>query len=157
MNSGYFRRLARYNAWANRRLYEACGKLSAADLAAKRAAFFGSISGTLNHILVADRIWLGRFEGRAAGIDHLDQILYEDFAELRAQRHATDGVITDWVASLADAYFLRDVDYRGSRGHWRHPLWWVFAHLFNHQTHHRGQTTIYLRMKGVVPPPEPFQ
>jgi uncharacterized damage-inducible protein DinB len=93
MNSGYFHRLARYNAWANRRLYEACGRLGGADFAAKRAAFFGSISGTLNHILVADRIWLGRFEGRAARIDRLDQILYEDFADLRPAREAEDAHI----------------------------------------------------------------
>ncbi len=154
MNSGYFHRLARYNAWANRRLYEACGKLSAADFAAKRAAFFGSISGTLNHILVADRIWLGRFEGRAARIDRLDHILYEDFAALRPAREAQDAHILAFVISLDDDSLARTLSYRNMAGEAREaPFVWALAHVFNHQTHHRGQVHGMLSDTPVAPPP----
>ena len=56
-----FTTLARYNRWANRRVYEACAALSDADYRRPRPAFFGSIHGTLNHLLAGDRVWLGRF------------------------------------------------------------------------------------------------
>jgi uncharacterized damage-inducible protein DinB len=154
MNSGYFRRLARYNAWANRRLYDACGKLSAADYAAKRAAFFGSIGGTLNHILVADRIWLARFEVRAAGIASLDHILYEDFAALRPAREAEDARLLAFVGSLDEDSLTGTLTYRNMAGEAKEtPFVWALAHVFNHQTHHRGQVHGMLSGTPVAPPP----
>src|SRR5262249_34712599 len=90
MNADYFRRLARYNAWANRRLYDACAALSEADYRAKRPSFFGSIHATLNHILAGDRIWLARFIGGVSCIERLDEVLYDDFPSLRADRQAEE-------------------------------------------------------------------
>src|SRR5262245_39063896 len=90
MNSAYFHRLARYNAWANHRLYDACAQLSVDDYRAKRASFFGSIHATLNHILVGDRVWLSRFQNRPHDIKRLDQILYDDLVSLRTAREAED-------------------------------------------------------------------
>ena len=74
--------LARYNALANRRLYEACASLRDGELKRRRAAFFSSIHGALNHLMVGDRIWLARFAGEEAPSTNLDAILYEDFEEL---------------------------------------------------------------------------
>src|SRR5690606_3479306 len=78
LNGGYFRRRARYNAWANGRLYEACGRLAPEDYFAPRPSFFGSIHRTLNHILAADRIWLGRLEDQPSEVSALDQVLFAD-------------------------------------------------------------------------------
>src|SRR4029453_14815132 len=86
MNSSYFHRFARYNAWANRRLYEACAALSPGDYRAPRPSFFGSIHATLNHILVGDRVWMGRLENAPSGIERLGQILYDVFSHLWGAR-----------------------------------------------------------------------
>lgn len=150
----YFQRLARYNAWANRRLYEACGSLSYADYAAPRPSFFGSIQRTLNHILAADRIWLGRFEGVPSGVSALDELLYDAFAPLAAARRAEDDRILAFVARLDDATLDDDLHYRNMAGEEkRTPLRWALAHFFNHQTHHRGQVHCLLSATTVPPPP----
>src|SRR3546814_6376496 len=82
--------LARYNALANERMYAACATLSDAERRQKRPAFFKSIHGTLNHIMVGDRIWLARFEGREVPSTGPDAILYDDFDALRAARRDED-------------------------------------------------------------------
>jgi uncharacterized damage-inducible protein DinB len=154
MNAAYFHRLARYNAWANRRLYEACAGLSAADYTAKRPAFFGSIHGTLNHILVADRIWLARFEGRTPEIKSLDAILHGEFAPLRAAREVEDARIIGFAGTLDDESLAQALRYRNMAGEPKEtPLVWTVAHLFNHQTHHRGQVHGMLSATPVPPPP----
>jgi len=154
MNSSYFHRFGRYNAWANRRLYEACAALSPADYRAERPAFFGSIRGTLNHILVGDRIWMGRVEGVPSGIERLDQILYDEFAELRAARESEDARILALVRGLDDDALAGTLHYRNMAGEPHEtPLVWVLAHFFNHQTHHRGQVHGMLSDTPVAPPP----
>src|SRR5690348_12624736 len=90
MHNACFRRLAQYNAWANRRIYEACAQLSDAERKAARACFFGSIHRTLNHILVGDRLWLSRLTGSDSGFISLGYELYSDFGELRAARVTED-------------------------------------------------------------------
>ena len=88
--------LARYNAWMNARLYERAAELSDAERRRDAGAFFRSIHGTLNHLLLTDRAWLWRFTGdariaesrdaagkRIAMTGRLDQVLYADFEELR--------------------------------------------------------------------------
>jgi uncharacterized damage-inducible protein DinB len=82
----YFRQLAQYNAWTNWRLYDACARLDDGERRKPRPCFFGSILATLNHILVADRIWLARLTCAEHGIANLDQQLYADSEELRARR-----------------------------------------------------------------------
>jgi uncharacterized damage-inducible protein DinB len=99
MNSSYFHRFGRYNAWANRRLYEACAALNPTDYRAPRPSFFGSIHATLNHILVGDRVWMGRLEGAPSGIERLDQVLYDEFSDLRAARESEDARILGWRIS----------------------------------------------------------
>lgn len=154
MDSGYFRRLARYNTWANRRLYDACGCLSREDYVAPRAGFFGSIHKTLNHLLVADRIWLGRFTGKPADITALDQILFDDFDDLRSARTEEDARILALMTGYTDAALQSMLAYRNVAGEAKTtPLVWALAHMFNHQAHHRGQVHAMLSGTPVPPPP----
>ncbi len=99
----HFDMLARYNAWANRRLYDAAAALSDAEYRADRGAFFKSMHGTLNHLLVGDRIWMRRFTGHGEAPTTLDAILHEDFAALRAAREAEDARILRFIEGLSEA------------------------------------------------------
>jgi uncharacterized damage-inducible protein DinB len=142
--------LAAYNAWANQRVYEAAADLSKAEFARDTGAFFKSMRGTLNHLLVADRIWMKRFTGEGDAPTALDTTLYIDFAKLRKAREAEDKRIVDWIGSLAEKAFagrftymtvtdMRTISQR---------LAPALAHLFNHQTHHRGQSHMILTVLG---------
>jgi uncharacterized damage-inducible protein DinB len=153
MTPATFASLAAYNKWANRRLYEACGRLDEADYRAPRPSFFGSIHATLNHILVGDRIWLARLEGRQSGIKALDQILYADFAELSVARAAEDERVERIVAAIAAPALEQPFAYRNMAGEAKSfPLGDVLMHIFNHQTHHRGQVHGLLSATAVPPP-----
>lgn len=156
--------MARYNRWMNRKLYELVGAMDDLERKRARGAFFGSIHGTLNHILLADRTWLTRFTGDreryasrdAAGepivIRALSQELYSDFAQLRSERERTDGDMLAWADQLDDATLAGDLEYKNMNGvPQRHPAYWAIAHFFNHQTHHRGQVTTLLMQVGIDP------
>lgn len=149
---------ARYNRWMNDKLYGLAATLS--DEARKRdgGAFFKSIHGTLNHILLADRVWLARFEGVAApegfmgpGIRSLDQELYSDFEQLRRERGLTDDELSAWVSGLTHERLAAPLVYMRRGRKQESPLWWAVAHVFNHQTHHRGQITTLLTQQGYDP------
>lgn len=150
----HIHRLGRYNQWANRRLYDACATLSPDDYHAARPSFFGGIHATLNHILVGDSIWFGRFVGRlATHITQLDQILYEDFASLRAAREAKDVEIIAFCDSLTADGISTTFTYTNTRNEtFTDPLLPPLMHFFNHQTHHRGQAHGLLSHAGVNPP-----
>lgn len=150
--------LARYNRWMNDKLYALAATLSDQERKRDVGAFFESIHGTFNHLLLADRVWLARFQGVALaegllgpGIRSLDQELYANFEELREERARTDEELSGWVAELTDARLAGPLVYtrRGQRQ--ESPLWWAVAHLFNHQTHHRGQLTTLLLQQGRDP------
>jgi uncharacterized damage-inducible protein DinB len=151
----YFRSLARYNQWANRRLYAACAQLHEPDYMRPRASFFGSIHATLNHILVGDRIWMGRFTGHDSGIHALDQILYGDLAGLRVAREAEDAQIINFVDALDLPTLNTTLRYKAmSAPHAAQssPMRLTLAHFFNHQTHHRGQVHGLLSQTAIAPP-----
>jgi uncharacterized damage-inducible protein DinB len=142
----------------NDKLYAVAAALT--DEARKRdcGAFFKSIHGTLNHLLLADRVWLGRFKGvtvangfMARGIRSLDQELYVDFEELRRERALTDDEISMWVAGLTDERLAGPLVYVRGGQRQEAKLWCAVAHLFNHQTHHRGQITTLLTQQGHDP------
>ena len=103
---------APYNVWANERLHDAAARLSDTDYRADRGAFFKSVHGTLNHLLLGDRIWMRRFTGRGDHPAQLGVILHDTFAELRAARRAEDARITDWIAELGDADIAGTLRYR---------------------------------------------
>lgn len=158
-----FRLQAQYNRWMNRRVFEAAARLGPEGVALDRGAFFGSILGTLNHIMVGDLVWLRRFAGahptcppvvpvgpegwpEPASLAH---VLYPDFDELRTQRDRLDATIEDWVDGLSDADLDVDVEYRNFQGVTaRRAFALLLVHLFNHQTHHRGQVTTLLAQAG---------
>jgi uncharacterized damage-inducible protein DinB len=148
-----FRMLARYNALANERLYGACARLSDEERRRQRPAFFKSIHGTLNHILLGDRIWLDRFAGRQVPSTGLDRILYQDFDALGAARRAEDARIEAFAGGLDEAFLAGEIVYRNNQGQvHRDPTALLIAHLFNHQTHHRGQVHDLLCQTQVPPP-----
>ena len=157
MTSGladHFRMLGRYNRLANERLYAACAEIDDAARRQDRGAFFGSIHGTLNHIMVGDRIWMARFEGGTVASTGLDAILHDDFDELRAARVAEDARIEAFAAGLDESRLSGSLAYISHEGHpFEDPMTVVLPHFFNHQTHHRGQITAMMRQTG-CPYPE---
>ncbi|HEX5056644.1 MAG TPA: DinB family protein [Gammaproteobacteria bacterium] len=153
MNLETVKTLAAYNRWMNERLYECCARLPDAARKQDMGAFFKSIHGTLNHLLLSDRVWLGRFTGKAFAVSSLAQELYADFDQLRAERAVTDALISAWIASLNAKDLARDLVYTTivNPQQRRTPLWFTLSHLFNHQTHHRGQLTTLLFQQGIDP------
>jgi uncharacterized damage-inducible protein DinB len=150
----YFNSLARYNDWANRRLYAAIGQLDTAAISAPRTGFFPSLLRTLNHLVVADRIWMGRLTAQPeTGLTALDQVLHVDFAELRAARESLDERIQMFVLEMSPARLDEVLVYKTTAGvpH-ETPLTLVLGHMFNHQTHHRGQAHGMLSGTDVPPP-----
>ena len=165
--SDNFRLLARYNRWMNQRLYEACAGLTDEARKQDRGAVFGSLHRTLNHLVVADQIWLRRFA--QCGLDHgvtmaslngavldlapgsqLDTVPFDDWTALRAKREQLDIAIASWVADMPEGYPQFTMTYSNTRGVRRaHPAWQAMTHFFNHQTHHRGQVTTLLMQAGV--------
>jgi uncharacterized damage-inducible protein DinB len=136
-----YRMLAGYNAWCNERLYAAAATLSDADYRANRGAFFKSVHGTLNHILVADRIWMKRFTGAGEQPPSLDAILYDDLVSLRTARQSQDTLITRYIDRLSDGEFAGPIRYKTivNPQTIEQSLAPALDHFFNHQTHHRGQ------------------
>jgi uncharacterized damage-inducible protein DinB len=108
--------------------------------------------------LLADRVWLARFTGETVpegfmgpGIRSLDQELYADFDELRKERALTDGKLSAWVAELTPERLSAPLVYMRRGQKQEFPLWHAVAHVFNHQTHHRGQVTTLLMQRGCDP------
>ncbi len=159
MTPEYARVMARYNRWMNEKLYGVAHELGDEERKKDRGAFFGSIHRTLNHLLLADRVWLGRFNGVTlpegdfgpGGIRSLDQELYADFDELRRERTKTDDELDAFVATLTPEKLAGSLRFmrRGALNEF--PLWHGVAQIFNHQTHHRGQVTTLLMQAGRDP------
>src|SRR5271155_4488483 len=148
--AAYYRMFGRYNAWANGRLFAAAGRLSVEQSRADRGAFFKSVHGTLNHLLVTDQIWMQRFTGEGDAPSRLDAILFETFDELRAAREAEVRRIVDFVDGLDDARIAGTIKYRrvSSPEQFEQQLAPALAHWFNHQTHHRGH--VHALLTGLV-------
>jgi uncharacterized damage-inducible protein DinB len=149
----HYRQMARYNRWMNEKLYALAGELSDEERKRPMGAFFGSIHGTFNHLLLADRVWLSRFgAGSRPAVTSLADELFSDFDELRRERAATDAVVEDYMASLRSEQLASTLAYRTSKGAPRsHALWIALSHWFNHQTHHRGQVTTLFSQLGHDP------
>lgn len=150
ISPSYCQRMAEYNQWMNQRLYEVCGALKDEERKRDRGAFFGSVHGTLNHLLYGDRAWLGRFTGSPASLPPLGQDLYADFEELRRQRDLTDQALLLWANQLSESWLAQPLEYTSGvdAKTRRLPVWLLVTHLFNHQTHHRGQVTTLLSQMG---------
>lgn len=157
-----FELLALYNQAMNNNVYQAASKLGASDLTKNQGAFFGSIINTLNHLLVADTIWLQRFarhDMAFAALDYvrgltppaaLNSILYADFNALKTARETMDTVIKAFVAELTDAAIAAPLSYTNTKGvAFTKNVGHLLLHFFNHQTHHRGQISTLLFQQGV--------
>lgn len=155
IDTAYVATMARYNSWQNESLYRAAGMLADAARRADRGSFFRSIHGTLSHILWGDRMWMHRFagtpkpEGGIAGSPDL----VADWETLCTERRAFDKVIEDWAATLDPEWLEGDlVWFSGAvNREMTAPKALLVAHMFNHQTHHRGQVHAMLTAAGARP------
>ncbi|AUX25791.1 diguanylate cyclase [Sorangium cellulosum] len=149
----YVTLMAEYNAWMNRRMFEVCAGLSDDERKRDRGAFFGSIHGTLNHLMWADRAYLIRLGllGSDLTIGRPGDVLFDDFEAMRAERERFDDLLLGWArdleeGALSGTYALRSAVYRRAR---RIPMFVLIVQMFNHQTHHRGQITTLLSQAGL--------
>jgi uncharacterized damage-inducible protein DinB len=145
--------LARYNRIANGRLFESCAQLDDSEYRRRRQGSFDSIHGLLNHILLGDRIWMARFEGGGHTTPKLSAELFHGFPDLRAARTEQDARIETFFAYISEAFLRTPLRYTNSEGREcveEAPV--AVLHLFNHQTHHRGQVHVMLSQTAVPPP-----
>lgn len=153
--------LAAYNEWMNAKVYEAAARLSLYEIELDRLAYFKSIWGTLNHIAVADTLWLQRFAAHPANYAALaplrqtqvpvalDQMLFTEFTALFAYRKRLDSIIKDWVAAVTEEDLQHILAYSTTKGIATSKRFSeLLLHFFNHQTHHRGQATVLLFQAG---------
>lgn len=150
----YIQKMSAYNRWMNGGIYGACDQLSDADRKKDCGAFFKSIHGTLNHILWSDQIWMNRFAGTTApqSKDIPGSVSqYASYEDLKRERYAFDQIIDEWAAGIEPASLEGDLTwYSGAAGREiTQPRSVLFTHLFNQQTHHRGQVHCMLTGFGI--------
>ena len=157
-----FQLMAQYNQWMNEKIYEAASRLGEDKMKEDQGAFFESVYGTLNHILVGDIIWLKRFARHARQYPalsrlektpnptFLDGILYDDFQVLRQARRELDEVILQWSQEIEEDDLVSDLEYTNIKGdRYANNFGCLVQHFYNHQTHHRGQVTTLLSQNGI--------
>ena len=143
VNPVFVRTMAAYNAEMNRRLYAAAGRIPDPARREPRGAFWGSLHGTLCHLLWGDQMWMSRFDGwtKPTVIQNQSPALVDDFDELRRLRVDADEKISAWAGRVTEAWLAEDQTWFSSsvRKELRLPRSFLVTHFFNHQTHHRGQ------------------
>ena len=148
-----FQKFAQYNRIANQRLYQSCAHIGDDEYRRQRAGSFGSIHALLNHGLLADRIWMARFSGGGKTTPPLNTVLYDDFAALRAAREGDDIAMEAFFQAAPASFLTKKLSYTNSKGvHYEEASVPAVLHMFNHQTHHRGQVHVMLSQCGVQPP-----
>jgi uncharacterized damage-inducible protein DinB len=150
------RLMARYNAWQNQSVYDAADGLDDAARKLDRGAFFGSIHGTLCHLLWGDQMWMSRFDGMAkaeAPSIEASASMIADWGELKRRRKLMDDAIADWASRVSEGWLADDLRwFSGAAGREVvKPCWFLVTHFFNHQTHHRGQVHAMLTAAGAQP------
>lgn len=157
-----FELMAKYNQWINQNIYQAASELDKSELDKDMGAFFGSISGTLNHIMVGDIIWLKRFRTHPANfkslseLDNIDlpkelsEIIYKEFGGLKEAREKLDKIIINFLNEITDNDLESGLEYRNTKGlNFNKKMAYLLHHFFNHQTHHRGQVSTLMIQLGV--------
>ncbi len=153
MNSAYFRTLSAYHRWAFERLYNQVDRLSDGQYHQDRGMFFQSVHGTLNHILLVERLWHGRFVGKPYAVDGLDQELEVERTRLRDALFEQCDTWDDYIASLSETDITGILKYQNLQGReLEMPLVYLLGHVFNHATHHRGQISVALTQAGLEAP-----
>lgn len=144
--------MARYNAWQNNWIADVVSTMPETELIKDRGAFFGSIHATLNHILWADRFWFYRL-----GLGDMPEVAPKDHVRTTptitawcAERAQMDTEITAWASDVQAADLQGDVIWRSALkgSEMRNPRTQCIVHMFNHQTHHRGQVHAMLTAAG---------
>jgi uncharacterized damage-inducible protein DinB len=133
------RMLARYNAWADREVYDAVAALPPGEAAKPRDTLFTSMIGTLNHNLVVDLIWQAHIEGRPHGFTGRKVILHAELPDLRAAQERFDAWLIDWTDAQSEASLNEAAEFTfisGKKG--RLPRGDMLLHIVNHTTYHRG-------------------
>ncbi len=155
IDPAYVRRMARYNRWQNQNLYAVADRLSDAERRRERGAFFGSIQKTLSHLMWADRLWMSRLTNIRAPDGGIPESisLYPDWALLREERAAFDDRVSGWADGLDAASLAGDLTWYSvvAKREVAKPKWLAVTHMFNHQTHHRGQVHCMLTQAGGKP------
>ncbi|MTI16888.1 DUF664 domain-containing protein [Rhodobacteraceae bacterium RKSG542] len=164
ISQNYVLQMAEYNHWMNGRLLHSCKALSNEQLNADRGAFFKSVMGTFNHLIVGDTNWLIRHASHArqfASLEplrsrqpykSLDEKPFATLEPLINERARIDAIILDYASELNDADLLSTLYYQNMRGDEQaKPIGALLMHFFNHQTHHRGQITTLLSQYGIDP------
>lgn len=152
----YVRMMARYSAWQNASLVNAAGTLEDADRYENRGAFFGSIQGTMNHLLWGDRIWMHRFAGTAKpNKEFIGESINEtdDWANYQSAREDMDAIISNWSMQLDPTWLAGDLTWFSTAANRTicKPKQVLAVHFFNHGTHHRGQIHAMLTAAGGTP------
>jgi uncharacterized damage-inducible protein DinB len=155
IDRAYVQRMARYNRWQNENLYGVADSLSDDERRRERGAWFGSIHKTLSHLLWADHVWMSRFTDLPrpqAGIPE-SVSLYPDWDNLKSERKSFDQTMIDWADKVDDAWLATEQTFysAATKREWTRPRWMLVAHMFNHQTHHRGQVHCMLTQAGGRP------
>ncbi len=147
----YCKMMSEYNVWMNTRVYALCDDMGDQARKTDRGAFFGSIHRTLNHLIYSDLAFMSRFTGEPGEVPELGVDLYDDFHELRSARTALDDRILTWSSALSETWLEAALTYTSKvDGKTRTvPQWVLVSHMFNHQTHHRGQITTLFSQMGL--------
>ncbi len=155
LDSSYIQKMASYNRWQNRNLYAVASELSPDERLFERGAFFGSIHKTLNHILWGDRMWMSRFADMPPpdGGIKVSTELHAEWDELCEKRVEMDEAIIDWAHRLDADWITGDLTWISgiTKREMTNPKWLLLAHMFNHQTHHRGQVHCMLTQAAGKP------
>lgn len=156
INPDYVLTMARYNAWQNKQLKAAMDTLSEDALRADRGAFFGSIMATANHILWADRMWMARLQGQTPPTEGMQDstTITPTYAAWSAERFRMDGRILIWAEKLHAVDLVGDLQWYSGvmKQDVSRPIGMLITHMFNHQTHHRGQIHAMLTAQGAKAP-----
>lgn len=152
-DGSYYQLMAEYNLWMNQKIYAICSNIPDEKRKQDLGAFFKSIYGTLNHLLYGDKVWMGRFTNNPFSVKVIAQELYADFDTLKAQRENTDQEILEWSKHLDTEWLSQEFKYTSNvdNKHRILPNWVLVTHMFNHQTHHRGQVTTLIKQLGYNP------
>jgi len=155
INRAYVQRMARYNRWQNENLYGVADRLTAEERQRERGAFFGSIHKTLSHLLWGDQIWMSRFAAAPKPQGNIAQsvALYAEWEGLKSKRADFDRRIIAWADYIEPDWLAAEQTFfSGAIGREvTKPRWVLVTHMFNHQTHHRGQVHCMLTQAGRRP------
>ena len=162
MTKDLYLQFCTYNRNMNQKIFRVSSELDFAQLSKNMGAFFKSIQGTLQHIMVADLIWLGRFKtiggketllrelDQYPNIERLDQEIFSEFSQLSDYRKKLDQLLFQFIESLTPEEIQSVFRFKNMAGNeYSNFLWVYLSHLFNHQTHHRGQATTLLTQLGL--------